>query len=72
MATDTDEAKVESQGPKTTEEQPQSITGSGAPQVELRANVGILGLTVGQTGVFHKDDEIEALIASGLVAVVND
>lgn len=57
---DDEEPVRQPQGPS------QGLTGSGAEMVQVRANVNILGLAVGETGTFPRsDEEVRANIVSG-------
>ncbi len=49
-----------------------SLIGSGAPMIKIRAKVRVQGLEVGETGTFVRTEEIRLQIQNGLAEEVNE
>lgn len=47
-----------------------SLVGAGTPMVDVRANVGCLGMSFGQTATLVRTPEVEANIENGNVTVI--
>lgn len=68
MASKKDNAEQEEKAP---EAEPETLVGSGAPMLKVRAKAGVLGLAAGQETTMADTEEVRANVATGNLEVLD-